>query len=215
MWSACTISGCSCQRTSRWDRSFTIAMSLAWHWSAWSGNSETRRASRSSLPRWQSSSKSASDDAPDNGRVRSETQGPGQSGTRGAEALRDWGRALGIFVLCTAAALALRTHVAATNLAMIYLLGVVAVATRCSLRVSIAACLLSVAAFDFFCVPPYLTLRVTDYEYLITFAGMLAVALVISMQTARIRLHAADAGVREARTGTLYRLSRHLAHHTR
>ena len=90
---------------------------------------------------------------------------------------------------------------------MVYLLGVVAIAMRCSRRVSVAASFLSVAAFDFFCVPPYLTFRVSDYDYLITFAGMLVVALVISTQTARIRTQAADAPDREARTEALYRLS--------
>ena len=33
--------------------------------------------------------------------------------------------------------------------------------------------MLSVAAFDFFCIPPYLTFAVSDYEYLVTFAVML------------------------------------------
>ena len=68
--------------------------------------------------------------------------------------------AIGIVGLSTLVALALRTHVAATNLAMVYLLGVVAIAMRCSPRIAVTACFLSVAAFDFFCVPPYLTLRV-------------------------------------------------------
>jgi hypothetical protein len=31
-----------------------------------------------------------------------------------------------------------------------------------------------------FRVPPYLTFAVSDYQYVVTFAGMLAVALVIS-----------------------------------
>jgi two-component system, OmpR family, sensor histidine kinase KdpD len=126
-----------------------------------------------------------------------------------------WSReaALAAFVLAvsTLIALALRPHVAATNLAMVYLVGVVIVAMQCSRRISVAMSLLSVAAFDFFCVPPYLTLRVSDYEYVITFAAMLAAALVISTQTARIRTQAAEAIAREARTETLYRLSRRLA----
>src|SRR6185436_215844 len=54
-----------------------------------------------------------------------------------------------------------------------------------------------------------------DYEYLITFAGLLAVALIISTQTARIRMQASGALEREARTGTLYHLSRRLAGQTR
>jgi len=73
---------------------------------------------------------------------------------------------------------------------MVYLLGVVAVATRCNRRASVMASFLSVAAFDFFCVPPYLTFQVSESEYLITFAAMLVVALVISAQTSRIRAQA-------------------------
>ncbi len=115
----------------------------------------------------------------------------------------------------TLVALILRPYLVPTNLVVLYLLGVVAVAMRCSRRVAVAASFLSVAAFDFFCVPPYLTFRVADYEYLITFAGMLVVALVISTQTARIRMQAANAVDSEARTETLYRLSRRLAGQTR
>ena len=47
-----------------------------------------------------------------------------------------------------------------------------------------------------------------DYQYLITFSGMLITALVISTQTARIRDQAAEVTAREARNETLYRLSR-------
>jgi len=94
---------------------------------------------------------------------------------------------------------------------MIYLGGVVAIAMRCSRQVSVTASFLSVAAFDFFCVPPYLTFAVSDYQYVVTFAGMLAVALVISAQTARLREHATQAAGRETRTEALYRLSRGLA----
>src|SRR6202163_2590112 len=98
---------------------------------------------------------------------------------------------------------------------MIYLGGVVAVAMRCSRRISVTASFLSVAAFDFFCVPPYLTFAVFDYQYVFTFAGMLVVALVISTQTARLREHAANAAAREARTEALYHLSSRLAGETR
>ena len=139
-----------------------------------------------------------------------------ESGRRAAPASwREFGVAVAIVGIATLIALALRPYLAATNLAMVYLLGVVAVATRCSRRASVMASFLSVAAFDFFCVPPYLTLRVSEYEYLITFAGMLVVALVISAQTARIRAQAASAVDRESRTKALYRLSRRLSAQTR
>jgi two-component system, OmpR family, sensor histidine kinase KdpD len=115
----------------------------------------------------------------------------------------------------TLVSLALRSHLAPVNLAMVYLLGVVGIAMRCRRGVAVAASFLSVAAFDFFCVPPYLTFVVADTEYLVTFAGMLVVALVVSTQTDRIRRHAIQAEEREARTQALYRLSRSLAGETR
>jgi two-component system sensor histidine kinase KdpD len=119
--------------------------------------------------------------------------------------------AAAIVAVATVLAILLRDTLAPTNLAMIYLGGVVAIATHCSRRVSVTASFLSVAAFDFFCVPPYLTFAVSDYQYVVTFAGMLAVALVISTQTARLREHVVQAAGREARTEALYRLSRGLA----
>jgi two-component system sensor histidine kinase KdpD len=124
--------------------------------------------------------------------------------------VRDFVLGLLLIGICTLVALALRPYVTATNLVMVYLLGVVAVALRHGRQVSVLASFVSVAAFDFFCVPPYLTLRVHDYEYLLTFAAMLVVALVISTQTARIREQAANAAVGQARSQTLYHLSRRL-----
>ena len=123
--------------------------------------------------------------------------------------------AVAIVAIATIASVALRDTLAPTNLAMFYLGGVVVVAMRCNRWVSVTASFLSVAAFDFFCVPPYLTLAVSDYQYVFTFAGMLVVALVISTQTARLRDHAAHSAVREARTEALYRLSSKLAGETR
>jgi two-component system, OmpR family, sensor histidine kinase KdpD len=135
--------------------------------------------------------------------------------TPAAHPARDVAAALSFLALATLLALLLRPHVGATNLAMVYLLGVVAVALRCGRRVSVLASFLSVGAFDFFCVPPYYTFRVHDYEYLLTFGAMLVVALVVSTQTARIRGQAADAAARHGRSETLYRLSRRLAGQSR
>jgi two-component system sensor histidine kinase KdpD len=72
------------------------------------------------------------------------------------------------------------------------------------------ASVLSVAAFDFFFVPPEFTFAVSDTQYLITFAVMLLVALVISTLATRIRDQAAAARERESRTAALYAMSRDL-----
>jgi two-component system sensor histidine kinase KdpD len=94
---------------------------------------------------------------------------------------------------------------------MIYLLGVVAVARRSGRGPSILASVLSVVAFDFFFVPPYLTFAVSDVEYLVTFAVMLLVALIISTLTVRLQQQAEAARQRERRTAALYAMSRDLA----
>jgi two-component system sensor histidine kinase KdpD len=85
---------------------------------------------------------------------------------------------------------------------MIYLIGVVGAAARLDRSVALFTSVLSVAAFDFFCVPHYLSFAVADSEYLITLAAMLAVALFISAMTTRIRLQEAAAADREARVET-------------
>src|SRR5215470_12375403 len=126
----------------------------------------------------------------------------------------DWtayGLAVAVVALCTAVAWAMFPHVGLSNLIMVYLLGVVGVATRTGRGPTVLASVLSVAAFDFFFVPPYLSFAVSDLEHLITFGVMLIVALVISGLTVRIRAQADAARDRERRIAALYAMSRELA----
>jgi len=97
-----------------------------------------------------------------------------------------------------------------TNLVMVYLLAVVLVAMRLGRRPAVLASVLGVAAFDFFFVPPYLTFAVSDTEYLVTFAVMLVVGVVIGTLTGRLRQQSLVAREREGRTALLYDLSREL-----
>jgi two-component system sensor histidine kinase KdpD len=78
----------------------------------------------------------------------------------------------------------------------------------------VLASLLAVATFDFFFVPPRLSLSVSDTQYLLTFAVMFAVALIISQLAARLRFEATIATYRERRTRALYELGRELAAHS-
>lgn len=71
--------------------------------------------------------------------------------------------------------------------AMIYLLGVLLVAARLSRGPALFAAFLSVAALDFFFVPPFFTFDVTDKRHYVTFAVLLVVGLIVSTQTVRIR----------------------------
>ena len=104
-----------------------------------------------------------------------------------------------------------RLQIANTNVLMIYLLGVVWIASRYSRGAAIVTSLLAVAAFDFFFVPPYLSFAVQDQQYIFTFAVMVVIALTIGTLTTRVRRQAEAARTRERRTQTLLDLSRQLA----
>ena len=126
----------------------------------------------------------------------------------------DWpayGRASAVVAFCTAAAWVMFPHFELSNIIMVYLLGVVGVAAHSGRGPSVLASVLSVAAFDFFFVPPYFTFAVSDAQYLVTFAVMFVVALITSSLTVRIRQQAESARQRERRTAALYALSRELA----
>lgn len=98
-----------------------------------------------------------------------------------------------------------------TNVVMVFLLAVVLAAVYLGRGPAVVTSLLSVLAFDFFLVPPLLTFAVSDTQYILTFAALLVVGLVISQLTARMRERADAAREREQENATLYSLSRDLA----
>ena len=104
-------------------------------------------------------------------------------------------------------------YFATANLVMMYLLAIIVIAIRLGRGPSILASILSVATFDFFFVPPYLSFAVSDIQYLLTFAIMLIVALVISNLAGRVREQAELSRFSERRTAVLYTMSRDLATH--
>ena len=113
--------------------------------------------------------------------------------------------------VCTGAGFLISGPNELINLVMVYLLGVMLVATRAGRAPSILASVLSVAAFDFFFVPPEFTFAVTDIRYVVTFLVMLLVGVVISTLAANLRTQARVAGYREKRAASLYAISRALA----
>jgi two-component system sensor histidine kinase KdpD len=94
---------------------------------------------------------------------------------------------------------------------MLFLLAVVVAALRYGRGPAVLAAFVSVAAFDFFDVPPRMTFAVGDVQYLVTFAVMLIVALVIGQLTAGLTYQARVASLRADRVHALYELSRDLA----
>ena len=132
---------------------------------------------------------------------------PGESGKNRLPGY-GWGGAT--TALCTAICWVMQPWFDLPNLIMIYLLGTVLIAARFGRGPAVLAAVLNVAAFDFFFVPPFFSFAVSDTQYLVTFAIMLAVALIIGNLTANVRLQARVAGHRERRTALLYAMSREL-----
>jgi two-component system sensor histidine kinase KdpD len=112
-------------------------------------------------------------------------------------------------VTLLAAPLALRFDRA--NIVALYLLTVVVVAWRFGRGPAALAAVLSVVAFDFFCVPPRFSFAVSDVQYLLTFAVMLAVGLIVGQLTAGLRFQARVASHREERAASLYEIARDLS----
>jgi two-component system sensor histidine kinase KdpD len=117
---------------------------------------------------------------------------------------------LGLVGLSTLIGILVRGELEPANLVMLYLASVVISAIFLGRGPSLLAAIAGVLAFDFFLVPPYLTLAVSDTQYIVTFAMLFMVSLVISSLTARGREQAEAAIRRESQTSALYKLSRDL-----
>ena len=98
-----------------------------------------------------------------------------------------------------------------SNLIMLYLLGVMLISAKFGRGPGLFASVLSVSAFDFFLVPPRFSFSIADTQYLLTFAVMFSVSLVISNLTSNLRYQAVVANYRERRSRVLYDLGKQLA----
>lgn len=97
------------------------------------------------------------------------------------------------------------------NTSMLFLLVVALVAFRLGRRPALIAAFVSVALFDFFFVPPRLSFAVADAQYLIIFAVMLVVGLIITHLSQRLQARGDEAIERERQTHALYGLAGVLA----
>ncbi len=97
-----------------------------------------------------------------------------------------------------------------TNLVMLYMVAVVISASFLGRGPAMLASFLSVLAFDYFFVDPRLSFTIQDTEYLVTFAGLLVVGLVVSGLTARVREQLKALREREEEVEALNALSRDL-----
>ncbi|MFA6350484.1 MAG: ATP-binding protein [Candidatus Omnitrophota bacterium] len=94
---------------------------------------------------------------------------------------------VGLVLIMTLSGELVKGKLEPTNIVMFYLLAVVIVAIGWGQGPAIVTSVLSVLAFDFFLVPPYLTLNVHDFEYFFTFAVFLCVGFIVSTLASKVR----------------------------
>ena len=97
------------------------------------------------------------------------------------------------------------------NIVMLFLLATVLVAVKFGRGPAALAAVLNVAAFDYFFVQPRFSFAVSDVQYLLTFAVMLAVGLITGQLTAGLRFQARISTSRERRAQSLFELTRDLS----
>lgn len=114
-------------------------------------------------------------------------------------------------VLVAIVAAPLREVLDLANMAMLFLLVVLLVAVSLGRGPAVLASVFGVLLFDIFFVPPHFSLAVANLQYLITFAVMLATALITGHLTATLKEQAAEAKRRERRTRALYETASRLA----
>ncbi len=130
---------------------------------------------------------------------------------RGARPLAGYAWALCYCAVATAlSALAFPT-LHQTNIVMLFLLAVAAVALRHGRGPAALASVVSVGLFDFFFVQPLSSFAVSDVQYLLTFGVLLGVGLLIGQLTAGLRLQAQASVKREADARSLYEFARELS----
>jgi two-component system, OmpR family, sensor histidine kinase KdpD len=116
-----------------------------------------------------------------------------------------------VTLLSTGVGLLLFGRVELANLVMVYLMGVVFIATRFGRGPSILASVLGVGIFDLLFVEPFYSFSVHDSQFLITLIAMLIVGMTISNLMVNVRSQAKVAGHRERRASVLYAMSKDLA----
>jgi two-component system, OmpR family, sensor histidine kinase KdpD len=123
----------------------------------------------------------------------------------------DYLLALAITAVCTALIFPFSGHIDQTNSVLVYLLGAALAGLWLGRGPSALTAISNILAFDYFFVPPLFSFDVLDSRYLVTFAVMLTVALIIANLMIAVRAQTTMATRREQHTAALYAIARDLA----
>src|SRR5574343_1535959 len=101
-----------------------------------------------------------------------------------------------------------RQQIDLSNVALLYVLGVVVMAVSFGRAPAVATAIYSSLCFAYVFVPPHFSLAITEAQYLMTALIMLVVALIVSHLTSRLKQHADFAQRKSQESATLYGLAR-------
>jgi len=124
---------------------------------------------------------------------------------------RGYGRSLLFVAFATGIGWVLRRWFTLTDQSIVYLCVIVATALLFGRGPAFVATLGSVAAFDYFFVPPVFEFNIADLRYTITFLMLFLVGLLVSNLAESLRKKQQTLVEKEGRTAVLYELSLHLA----
>lgn len=130
---------------------------------------------------------------------------------RGAGDLRPYLISFAATVAATLIGIGLREVLAVGSVALAYLTTVLAVGAFFGLGPSLFACVLGVAAYNFFFLPPLYTFTIADPENVTALVFFLIAALIAGNLASRVRAQALTARTRARTTEQLYQFSRKLA----
>jgi two-component system sensor histidine kinase KdpD len=125
--------------------------------------------------------------------------------------VRDYLWGLTVTAICTVIAWPIADHFDLINIVMIYLLGAALGGLFLGRGPSALTAITNILAFDYFFVPPRFSFLVLDTSYVVTFAAMLLVALIIANLMIAVRAQTEAAGAREHHTAALYVIARDLS----
>lgn len=146
--------------------------------------------------------------------VKGEAEPDPESGSQSSAIRVDWREYLTAITIVAASTLVswpLSTVLTPVNVTMIFLAGVVFVATRSGIGPSALAAVLAPLAYNFFFTKPFYSLAISDWQYVITFLALLVTAVLVSGLAQRVRRQAEAIRTRYHRTAALYFMVRQLA----
>jgi len=128
-----------------------------------------------------------------------------------------WGKPFGYLVSAllvaafTALAVAAHAFGGLTNVALVYLIPVLTVASLYGMRTGVFTGVISALAYNFFFLPPLYTFTIEDPENVLTVAVFIAVAIVTSQLAGRVRINARQAERSSGQNASLASFARNLA----